>query len=414
MSSLIAFLFAALNVCLGYALAAAQSRRNAAKQAARSRRVAPAALTISEMTTDEAAGFLKRIEQVTTEVDADVDRHASRVAAISGELSADAGPDSGLVVYAAERLLEANRTLQKDLADARAEISAQRGQLESYMTQALTDALTGLANRRGFDEELKRRFAHLHRGGPPLSLVLVDIDHFKKFNDDHGHLAGDFVLGQVADVLARTTRQMDFVARYGGEEFGVVLPGTTLNEAKHVAEQIRGAIEHEPIEYNGRGMKVTVSAGLAQAEVSDETAGVVGRADAALYAAKQAGRNQCQVHDGLRCHPIDREPTQLRRCESTQRIAPFADGHFPEPGMFRDIDCEQFSSTGFTYLVNEIPDYDKVLVALGESAACAYTTASVQECRNIGVDDMPLYRINCRFTAPVDRPHEEPSALNPA
>lgn len=403
MSSLIAFLFAALNVCLGYALAAAHARRNAALQASRMRRAAPAALTIGEMSSDEATGFLKRIEQVTTEVDADVDRHASRVAAISGELSGDVGPNSELVMFAAERLLEANRTLQKDLADARAEISAQRGQLESYMTQALTDALTGLANRRGFDEELKRRFAHLHRGGPPLSLVLVDIDHFKQFNDDHGHLAGDFVLNQVADVLARTTRQMDFVARYGGEEFGVILPGTNLSEAKHVAEQIRGALETERVEYNGRGLSVTVSAGLAQADVTDEPPAIVGRADAALYAAKQAGRNQCCAHDGLRCHPVEREPGRNPRSDSKQRIAPFADGRFPEPGMFRDIDCEDFSSTGFTYLVNAIPDYDKVLVALGDSAACAYTTASVQECRNIGVDDMPLYRVNCRFTAPVDR-----------
>jgi diguanylate cyclase len=410
MSSLIAFLFAALNVCLGYALASAQSRRNAA----RARRAMPLPSASLDLSASDAAGFLKRIEQVTTDVDADVDRHASKVAAISGELSADNGSESAIVMFAAERLLEANRSLQKDLADARAEISSQRAQLESYMTQALTDALTGLANRRGFDEELKRRFAELRRGGPPLSLVLVDIDHFKQFNDEHGHLAGDYVLNQVADVLACTTRQMDFVARYGGEEFGVVLPGTTLEEARHVAEHIRGAIEHKAISYNHLNLAVNVSAGLAQADRAEEPAAIVGRADAALYAAKQAGRNQCFAHDGLRCQPIERQPNAPSRTEATQRIAPFADGHFPEPGMFREIDCEDFSSTGFTYLVNSRPDYDKVLVALGESNSRAYTTASVEECRKIGPDDMPLYRVNCRFTSPVDRAMEPAPAATPS
>jgi diguanylate cyclase len=355
------------------------------------------------LTSQEASDFLERIQRVTSDVHEDVGRHATRVAEISGELSSEGSHGSADVVAAAARLLEANRNLQQDLSDARAEIESQRGQLESYMAQAVTDALTGLANRRGFDQEIGRRFAHLHRGGPPLSLLLVDIDNFKRFNDEHGHQAGDAVLSQVADVLAESTRQMDFLARYGGEEFGVVLPGTTLDEARLVAERIRGAVERQQFDYRGRKLHVTVSGGLAEAGREEDSAAVVGRADAALYAAKHSGRNLCQLHDGQKCVPIEKRDLPVAgKSASKQRIAPFVDGRFPEPGMFREITCEAFSSMAFSYVVSEPPEYDRVLVALGSSAECAYSTAMVQDCRNIGTDVAPLYRIACRFTAPVD------------
>jgi hypothetical protein len=132
-------------------------------------------------------------------------------------------------------------------------------------------------------------------------------------------------------------------------------------------------------------------------------AAVVERVDAALYAAKHAGRNLCHLHDGTQPRPIEkRDPELLGKTDSTQRIAPFVDGRFPEPGMFREIVCEDISAVAFSYVVSERPGYDKVLVALGSAADCAYTTASVGECRNIGSESAPLYRIACRFTAPVD------------
>lgn len=404
MSSLIAFLMAVLYVCLGYGLGVVMTRRGSKRESASKRLLDAAALESAvPMTVDEASTFLERIQQVTTNVDQDVDRHATRVAEISGELSAEGLCDSAGVKAATAQLLEANRTLQQDLSEARAEIQSQRGQLESYMAQAVTDSLTGLANRRGFDQEMTRRIAHLRRGGPPLSLVLVDVDYFKRFNDEHGHQAGDAVLSQVADVLTDSTRQMDFLARYGGEEFGVVLPGTTLEEAQVVVERIRGSVEQHQFDYRGKKLSVTVSVGLAEAGRSEDMAAVVERVDAALYAAKHAGRNLCHLHDGTQPRPIEkRDPELLGKTDSTQRIAPFVDGRFPEPGMFREIVCEDISAVAFSYVVSERPGYDKVLVALGSAADCAYTTASVGECRNIGSESAPLYRIACRFTAPVD------------
>lgn len=403
MSSLIAFLLAMVYVCLGYAVGVLMTRRGAIRQSDSGRGSNRAASEAGvPMTSDEASAFLDRIQKVTTNVDEDVGRHATRVAEISGALSSDGSQGPVDVVAAAARLLEANRGLQHDLSEARAEIQTQRGQLETYMEQALTDSLTGLANRRSFDQELSRRVSHQHRQGPPLSLLLVDVDHFKRFNDEHGHQAGDAVLSQVADVLTESTRQMDFLARYGGEEFGVVLPGTTLDEAKVVAERIRGAVERQAFQYRGRELRVTVSAGLAEADRTEEEAALLGRADGALYAAKNAGRNLCQFHDGKQCVAIERTDLPQRQVNASQRIAPFVDGRFPEPGMFCDIECEDLSTTNFCYVVSEEPDYDKVLVALGETADCAYATATVEQCRNIGTDSSPLYRIACHFTAPVN------------
>ncbi len=124
----------------------------------------------------------------------------------------------------------------------------------------------------------------------------------------------------------------------------------------------------------------------------------------ALYAAKQAGRNCCCAHDGQACLPVEKQPSlSRRRTDRTQRVAPFINGHFPEPDMFREIDCEDISPAGFTYLLPERPEYDKVLLALGRDRDRAYTTASVQQCRNIGSDAAPLYRVSCRFTSPVER-----------
>lgn len=401
MNSLAAFLLAVFYVCLGYGVGMLMSRR-ARRQEAPARKSPGGHEPAPTLTSEEAADFLQRIQRVTSDVDEDVGRHATRVAEISGELQAD---DSGgaEVLAATASLLEANLALQRDLAEAHAEIQSQQGQLESYMAQAMTDALTGLANRRGFDQEIARRFAHQNRGGPSLSMMLMDIDHFKRFNDEHGHQAGDAILSQVADVLADTTRQMDFVARYGGEEFGIVLPGTPLEEAKMVAERIRGAVEQQAFRYRDRELFVTLSAGVAEVNEAEEPAAAIARVDAALYGAKQAGRNSCQAHDGSRCVPIEKRTLPLKKkAQSMQRIAPFVDGHFPEPGMFREIDCEELSAVAFTFLSSDPPEFDKVLVALGDSADCAYATAMVHECRSIGTESAPMYRIACRFTAPVD------------
>jgi len=172
---------------------------------------------------------------------------------------------------------------------------------EAHKKDVLTDALTGVANRRAYEFELSRRIAEWNRNETPVSLILLDIDYFKKFNDRYGHQAGDAVLSAVADVLGQTVRETDLVARYGGEEFGLVLSGTDIDETKEIAERVRSLIESARFPFNGLILRLTVSVGFAQIRVGEDCTAFIQRADAALYSSKEAGRNCVHFHDGSTC-----------------------------------------------------------------------------------------------------------------
>jgi diguanylate cyclase (GGDEF)-like protein len=159
------------------------------------------------------------------------------------------------------------------------------------------DGLTGVANRASFDDLLAGEIERCRRLDRPLSLCLIDIDHFKRFNDAHGHQAGDLVLRTVAETLDGSVRKADRVARYGGEEFAVILPDTGLDEAIPMAERLRVALETMPLRHQGRRLQVTASFGLASARWpgAPQTAeALVETADRCLYEAKRAGRNCCR------------------------------------------------------------------------------------------------------------------------
>ncbi len=158
---------------------------------------------------------------------------------------------------------------------------------------ALHDALTGLPNRRAAEARLAVERARAHRSGAPLSLLMLDIDHFKRVNDRWGHADGDRVLAEVARRIRHEVRAGDLATRYGGEEFLVLLPDTALQAASDVAERIRGAIASEPVALGGGRVVVTASVGVAQLRDGEDNAALVARADTALYRAKQQGRNRC-------------------------------------------------------------------------------------------------------------------------
>ncbi len=156
---------------------------------------------------------------------------------------------------------------------------------------AATDGLTGLRNRRTFDERLGEELSLMGRMAAPLSLLMIDIDHFKRYNDSYGHPAGDQALQAVARALAQAVRATDLIARYGGEEFAAILPNTGAAEAAELAARVRVAVaacdwEHAPL---------TISVGIATLEpaAGTDAADLVARADRALYAAKSAGRDRC-------------------------------------------------------------------------------------------------------------------------
>jgi diguanylate cyclase (GGDEF)-like protein len=160
--------------------------------------------------------------------------------------------------------------------------------LAKVQRMAVTDGLTQLANRRAFDGSLDRELGRAARTDGRLSVVLLDIDHFKLLNDNHGHVVGDSVLRQIAAALAQCGREYDTIARYGGEEFAAVLPGCSTGLAMQVAERLREAVETAPSE-----VKVTASAGVATYPYDGiDVASLLSAADRALYASKRSGRNQ--------------------------------------------------------------------------------------------------------------------------
>jgi two-component system cell cycle response regulator len=168
-----------------------------------------------------------------------------------------------------------------------------RNMLSSAVELSVTDALTGLHNRRYFDAHLKSAIARAAEDGKPVCLLAFDIDHFKGINDTFGHDGGDDVLRDFANRLRRGVRGIDLVARYGGEEFLLVMPETDAAFASAVAERLRRDVEKVPFATRGgRSLPVTVSIGLAEWQPGDTADTLMKRADQALYSAKRAGRNR--------------------------------------------------------------------------------------------------------------------------
>ena len=156
---------------------------------------------------------------------------------------------------------------------------------------AVTDKLTGLLNRHAFAVLIDKLLAAARRHPQPISFLLADIDHFKSINDSHGHRVGDQVLGRIADILRSTLREADFAVRWGGEEFLLVLPGCTAVEGLSVAEKLRAAVAQAQPEPENPALRVTISVGVAELADGETPEQSINRADKALYAAKQAGRN---------------------------------------------------------------------------------------------------------------------------
>jgi len=173
---------------------------------------------------------------------------------------------------------------------------------EKYVRSAREDYLTGLHNRRQISESLSNEIHRCNRYGKTFSLIMLDIDDFKQTNDRFGHLAGDALLQQIADLLREETRASDLIGRWGGEEFLIVCPETDVQGASSLANKIRGRLQGSDF---GRIGRKTASLGVAGFEPSDDIESIVRRADDALYWAKQAGKNRVKIaaSGGARQHP---------------------------------------------------------------------------------------------------------------
>lgn len=292
--------------------------------------------------TQTAEVLLSQLYGLTSAVAQGVDEHNSTIAAVSQELAVLAGGEnSAPVVQAIASLLEANARLEEQLATASQKMQEQAQDLECKLADALTDPLTGIPNRRAFNQELARRFPEFRRIGTPLSLVMIDVDHFKKFNDTYGHQAGDEVLRSVGRVLREMVREMDLPSRFGGEEFAVILPTTLLATSLQVAERIRVAIEQARSNFEGAELQVTISIGVAQIGDTDDEASLIKRADMALYAAKKGGRNRVYFHDGEESHPVVQDGSAVAGAEPQDDAEQGAEVATDLPGresFFREVE----------------------------------------------------------------------------
>ena len=199
-------------------------------------------------------------------------------------------------------MVEVNRQLEERLENSSSEIARLREDLDQLKREATTDALTGLANRKLFDVALREAALESEEERKFLSLLMIDIDFFKQFNDTHGHMLGDQVLKLVARTIADSIKGQDTAARYGGEEFSVILPETRLKDAVAVADNIRRSVASRKVLNRRTGQvlgQVTLSVGVAEYEFGETLGAFVHRADEALYLAKRHGRNHVSSQDDL-------------------------------------------------------------------------------------------------------------------
>lgn len=191
-----------------------------------------------------------------------------------------------------------NRRLETQLSESKIELASLHSSLEVIRYESLTDQLTSLGNRKHFDQSLEHAIRQAATDGTPLSLVLADIDHFKKFNDTYGHQTGDQVLRLVGLALKQNVKGQDIACRYGGEEFAVILPNTPLAKARIVGEHIREAVASKELVKRSTGEnlgRVTISIGVSSLQPEEGLLSLIDRADACLYKAKEMGRNRVVV-----------------------------------------------------------------------------------------------------------------------
>jgi len=202
------------------------------------------------------------------------------------------------VVTETRNMAQNGSILKEMLNETKREVENLREELEHSRQQATTDALTGLLNRRAFDEVIHQATEDANMDQEPLSLLMVDIDHFKQVNDNHGHLVGDKVIRYIAGQLRKNVKGKDTVARIGGEEFAVMLPNTNLDHARIVAESIRKTVAHSQLKRMDNQSpigSVTISIGTTNYRPGEGIDQFIQRADEALYISKNAGRNRVSI-----------------------------------------------------------------------------------------------------------------------
>lgn len=289
--------------------------------------------TLSDLSSKNIREVAERLMQMADRITADVDAHDAQLHEVSNSLhSNEAMPMMDFVLAAVERLVLANENMQSQLRESRDRIVDQARQIETAEHRANTDALTRIPNRRAFDAELAS-----WKGQTPGVLALLDIDYFKKFNDEHGHRAGDEVLRSVAATLHAHLGNSCLVARYGGEEFALVFTNHRLENVLEMIESARQAIANHEARFEDKVFNVTCSLGVTRMVAGEPSIEWIQRADEALYLSKGAGRDCGHCID---CQTIGRREQPFRlghTFEGTSRSPEVAVDEKNQPVPVRSI-----------------------------------------------------------------------------
>ncbi len=248
----------------------------------------------------EINATIQNVTGVVAGVKSATNEYSGKLGDVTGKIADIQDPDeikaalSG-VLADTQTMIAQNQQLEEELNKSSEAMEQMKADLEKIRREAMTDGLTNLANRKSFDEEIMRIHHQSTEENSTYSLLMLDIDHFKSFNDHYGHQVGDQVLRLVAKTLTDGVKGRDIAARYGGEEFAIILPDTSLEHAVRVADALRKAVATKEVINRNSGDKlgrITMSAGAAEFVPGEERDMLIERADSALYTAKHNGRNQ--------------------------------------------------------------------------------------------------------------------------
>ncbi|MEM9585718.1 MAG: GGDEF domain-containing protein [Planctomycetota bacterium] len=257
-----------------------------------------AADVMSETERERMLRLLHELGTWTSEYSGNVSKYSGQLGELSEAVRANGEVGGGAkVITLLQQIMQTNEDLQQRLDAAERQLDKQTRQIESYLTEARTDGLTGLYNRRAFDQKMDELFTSYRKGGRSFVLTLIDIDHFKRINDTQGHQAGDQVLQRIASILNNELDDVVIVARFGGEEFAAIMDGP-LRLAAERMNSVRKRIAGERFDVGAVQLEVTISVGLSEPREDTIVAPIIRRADESLYAAKNMGRNRVYFHDG--------------------------------------------------------------------------------------------------------------------
>jgi diguanylate cyclase len=254
---------------------------------------------------------IANVQNILENASRDTTTYGDTLQGVSGQLNKSQDPAKmkaviDNLVAATRSMVTRSHTLEQRLQQSKAEVSRLQENIDAARAEARTDQLTQLSNRKAFDEAFQHALDSAAQNNEPLCLLMGDIDHFKKFNDTWGHQTGDQVLRLVAHCMRESVRDRDIPARYGGEEFAVILRGATLDIASQIAERIRWNVESKRVMKRSTGEDlgtITMSLGVALLQAGEDGASLIKRADAALYAAKHAGRNRVLTERQMEAPP---------------------------------------------------------------------------------------------------------------